>query len=53
MGLLKNKAATLTAKSMANKVDIVNGMVELQSLSKPAHITTCTDLAEHFKSELL
>ena len=30
------------------KVDIVDGMVEVQSLSKPNTVKTCADLAQHF-----
>ena len=32
---------------------IIDGMAELQSLHKPAAITTCTHLTEHFTGHLL
>jgi len=35
------------------KVVIVDGMAELQSLDKPAVITTCAHLAEHFTEKVL
>ena len=35
------------------KVVIVSGMAELQSLDKPAVITTCAHLAEHFTEKVL
>lgn len=34
-------------------VDIVDGMAELQALDKPAAITTCAQLAEHFTDTIL
>lgn len=51
MGLLENEAPTSTmsdepiVKPVTKKVDIVDGMAELQSFDKPAHITPGTDLA--------
>ena len=35
------------------KVDIVDGMAELQSLNKPAWIKQCSDLATHFSARVL
>ena len=35
------------------KVVIVDGMAELHSLDKPAVITTCAHLAEHFAEKVL
>lgn len=35
------------------KVDVVDGMAELQALDKPAWIRNCAQLADHFTSRLL
>ena len=38
--------------TVQERVSIVDGMTELQSLNKPAWITTCSQLAEHFTNKL-
>ena len=59
MGIIEKQ--TPTADSVAEsgevptvqeKVSIVGGMAELQSLNKSAWITTCSQLAEHFTNKL-
>ena len=42
-----------TASLKCNMVDIVDGMAVLQSLDKPTKITTCVELAEHFRVRIL
>ena len=44
--------APTAAPLMRNKVVIVDGKAELQSLRKPATITTCARLADHFTNQL-
>ena len=65
--LIKSTLMTLTEKEapavdssnvmsdvrVRKKVVIVDGMAELQSLDKPAVITTCAHLAEHFTEKVL
>ena len=59
MGLLENEAPASTTSNepttepVTKKIDIVDGMAELQSLDKLATITTCADLAEHFTETIL
>ena len=43
----------LSDVTIRKKVVIVDGMAELQSLDKPAIITTCAHLAEHFTEKVL
>ena len=60
MSLIEKEAPTATSSDVppdvsvvGKKVVIADGMAELQSLDKPAVITTCAHLAEHFSEQFL
>ena len=60
MSLIEKEAPAATSSDaptgvpvVRNKVVVVDGMAELQSLDKPAAITNCAHLAEHFAEQFL